>query len=1078
MAATIAVALLVAGLGRPAAATPPPTPTVTADTDTDGDAIPDLVETGGIRRPDGSVSMDLAALGASPCRKTVVIEVDYMADGDHSHAPDLFGGPPGVPDKVLGVVDTRFEDDPHNQLAVGDLDADGRAEVVIADASEGGRIHVYDPFTHLASPALGVTDTRFENNANNQLAVGNVDGQGGDEIVIADASEGGRIGVFDATTHLPSPSLGVTDTRFENSRENQLAVGDLDGDGKDEILVADASEGGRIHVYDAVTHLPSPTLGVTDTRFEDDRHNQLAVGNVDGQGGDEIVIADASEGGRIGVFDATTHLPSPTLGVDDSTFENDSHNQVAVGDVNGDGRDEILVANDSGGRIDALDAVTRGPVKGLGVSDTRFNNDAHNQIAVGDLDDTVDGRAELLHADASEGGQIQVFDAAAPLGPVNQAIAMFDNAPVAAVADCPYPGADSRPGVDMIVDVSGAVPEQAVLDMPSGFDAIKAVNFDPARDPYVHYNIWGHQYSVGGVVTGSSGLSLFSDGQDFLVSLGGFGGGNGTSREQAGTFVHELGHTLGLKHGGGDDINHKPNYLSAMNYNFQLSGMADVTTGESLVAYSDAELPQLDQKLLSEPAGIGSDLPVYTTYRNTAGGERIARADGPIDWNGDNDAVDVDVLAQANKAACVGPGANGTSDTEPKNLDNRYKNSIRSGDDFVCDTPALGDDEQEYAVTTDQRLLDGYDDWTNLEFTADPVPAMPTEITTGEADELAQAHDQALAPDVTVALAPARPGYTAPVLGVATDARHVYATHYYESVAEPHTSDQPGSLVVLDRKTMRVTGRIPVGYRPHSVAVDDVTGRIYVLGAQRPGEPNKVDLTVIDRRTQSVVATIALPTGQTATDVVVNERTGRVYVSNNAFGRIHVVDGRTNTELAPIMTGKGPLGMAVDPDTDTLYVAMSYVSSDPKVAGLTAITDDGVTQVVHPMVSLGAPSVQPRDVTIDRLNDRIYVAAIGGGATRPGVSVLRLSTREVLGHVDTAGPARAVAVDPFAHQAFVAAQGRIDVVGQHSLTSIRTIPTASAFSVAVADGPGRHLFTGDLLSGALTRLAYSSGTRK
>jgi YVTN family beta-propeller protein len=355
---------------------------------------------------------------------------------------------------------------------------------------------------------------------------------------------------------------------------------------------------------------------------------------------------------------------------------------------------------------------------------------------------------------------------------------------------------------------------------------------------------------------------------------------------------------------------------------------------------------------------------------------------------------------------------------------------------------------------------------------------VPTEITTGEADELQQVHDQAEAPDVTVALQPPRAGFTAPVLGVATDARHIYATHYYETAAEPHTSDRPGSLVVLDRKTMQVTGRIPVGFRPHSVAVNDVTGRIYVLNAQRPGEPNKVDLTVLDRRTQSVVTTIALPTGQTATDVVVNERTNRVYVSNNAFGRIHVVDGKTNTELAPIMTGRGPLGMAVDPDTNTLYVAMSFVSAEPKVAGLTAITDDGTTQVVHPMVGLGAPSVQPRDVTIDTLNDRMYVAAIGGGDTHPGVSVLALSTRTVLGHVDTVGPARAIAVDPFAHQAFVAAQGRIDVVGQHSLTSVRTIPTGTAFSVAVADGPGRHLYTGDLLSGSLTRLAYSSGTRK
>ena len=30
--------------------------------------------------------------------------------------------------------------------------------------------------------------------------------------------------------------------------------------------------------------------------------------------------------------------------------------------------------------------------------------------------------------------------------------------------------------------------------------------------------------------------------------------------------MHELGHNLGLRHGGGDDTRCKPNYLSIMSY--------------------------------------------------------------------------------------------------------------------------------------------------------------------------------------------------------------------------------------------------------------------------------------------------------------------------------------------------------------------------------------------------------------------------------------------------------------------------------------------------------------------------------
>ena len=37
--------------------------------------------------------------------------------------------------------------------------------------------------------------------------------------------------------------------------------------------------------------------------------------------------------------------------------------------------------------------------------------------------------------------------------------------------------------------------------------------------------------------------------------------------------MHELGHNLGLRHGGDDNVHRKPNYLSVMNYSFQTTGM-------------------------------------------------------------------------------------------------------------------------------------------------------------------------------------------------------------------------------------------------------------------------------------------------------------------------------------------------------------------------------------------------------------------------------------------------------------------------------------------------------------------------
>lgn len=58
-------------------------------------------------------------------------------------------------------------------------------------------------------------------------------------------------------------------------------------------------------------------------------------------------------------------------------------------------------------------------------------------------------------------------------------------------------------------------------------------------------------------------------GNQFVYSLQGalaFSGPSSSAEKVAASFMHELGHTLGLDHGGIDRFNYKPNYFSIMNY--------------------------------------------------------------------------------------------------------------------------------------------------------------------------------------------------------------------------------------------------------------------------------------------------------------------------------------------------------------------------------------------------------------------------------------------------------------------------------------------------------------------------------
>jgi hypothetical protein len=137
----------------------------------------------------------------------------------------------------------------------------------------------------------------------------------------------------------------------------------------------------------------------------------------------------------------------------------------------------------------------------------------------------------------------------------------------------------------------------AVRNAPGGFR-------DTARGAVFHYVIFGQYHDLddphGG---GASGIARGIGGTDFLVTLGNFTNGVGTPREQAGTFMHELGHNLGLRHGGCDDANMKPGYASVMNYAFQMDGI--VRGGmRGVLDFSRGSAPPLDEALVVDPLAL------------------------------------------------------------------------------------------------------------------------------------------------------------------------------------------------------------------------------------------------------------------------------------------------------------------------------------------------------------------------------------------------------------------------------------------------------------------------------------------
>lgn len=191
------------------------------------------------------------------------------------------------------------------------------------------------------------------------------------------------------------------------------------------------------------------------------------------------------------------------------------------------------------------------------------------------------------------------------------------------------------------------------------------------REDIFHYVLWAHALGLPRTdgnpgPRNTSGIGDYL-GADFMMSLGLWDFATGTPFMQASTFLHELGHNLGLRHGGlSDQPNCKPNYQSVMNYLFQVRGLINLQ-GLAEIGFSKQELKPLNESLLKEGDGLTTTGGAAMNYRtrwytswqdsfvdkqltisqvskrcngSPVVGESMARVDGQtitgaIDWNAD-----------------------------------------------------------------------------------------------------------------------------------------------------------------------------------------------------------------------------------------------------------------------------------------------------------------------------------------------------------------------------------------------------------------------------------------------------------
>ena len=188
-----------------------------------------------------------------------------------------------------------------------------------------------------------------------------------------------------------------------------------------------------------------------------------------------------------------------------------------------------------------------------------------------------------------------------------------------------------------------------------------------------------------------------------------------------------------------------------------------------------------------------------------------------------------------------------------------------------------------------------------------------------------------------------------------------------------------------DGRAYRVVGEVEVGLDPEGVVVDRRTGIVYVACSRSNA------VAVVDSDELRVVDTITV--GGEPIDIVVDEQTARVFTADARSDQVSVIDADARRVVATIPVGSYPAGLCIDHEGRRLYCG------DAAGSTMSVIDVDRLERVGVVETELGAGAI-----AVDLAGGRVYCVNFVASS----VTVVDASTLEVLGRVPfEAGPCAA-----------------------------------------------------------------------
>ncbi|GAA0717335.1 beta strand repeat-containing protein [Dokdonella soli] len=394
-------------------------------TDVNGDGKPDLIVANG---NDNTVSvlLNTTAPGATPNFATQqtftagthpnsVTATDVNGDGkpdlivangnDNTVSVLLNTTAPGAATPSFATQQTFATGVAPHSVTAADVNGDGKPDLIVANTDDNTvSVLLNTTAPGSAMPSFATQRTFVTGGGPESVIAADVNGDGRPDLIVANYS--GAVSVLLNTTApgAASSSFATQQTFASGSSSNSVAAADVNGDGKPDLVVANRLDHAvSVLLNTTASGATTPSFATQQTFATGSIPASVTAADINGDGKPDLIAANFG-GNSVSVLLNTTAPGAATASfATQQTFVTGlAPFSVTVADVNGDGKPDLIVANDNDNTVSVLlNTTAPGAATPTFATQQTFATGASpNSIVVADVNG--DGKPDLIAANYAD----------------------------------------------------------------------------------------------------------------------------------------------------------------------------------------------------------------------------------------------------------------------------------------------------------------------------------------------------------------------------------------------------------------------------------------------------------------------------------------------------------------------------------------------------------------------------------------------------------------------------------------------------------------------------------------------------